>query len=405
MCKKGTKCQICIGCGRCFNTEENARQGISFVMQDGVGVQSVTDVCVYHHGKRLVTVDIGTTTIAMQLHRADGMVEDCYAQVNPQTRYGADVLSRIEAATEPNVAAELQEMVQEVLQRGFEQFQRKIQAEEKLWAVIAANTTMTYLLMGVETQELGRAPFRANHLDYAVATVCDVECLICPGLSAFVGGDIFAGMTACDMWAKEDITLLIDLGTNGEMVLGNRNRMLACSTAAGPAFEGGVNKGVWGADMIRLLEKLLQEEIMDGTGLLADSYFDNGVRVGDVCVTQQAIRAVQLAKGAIRAGIEILVKEYGIGYADIDRVVLAGGFGYYLNPSSAATIGLLPQELAGKTVAGGNTALAGALKLGCDYLHRGEECFEEYNRERVRVLNLAHRPEFEELYLGYLEFA
>ncbi len=404
MCKKGTRCHICIGCGRCFIEEENARQGISFVMQNSVGMQSFTDVCAYHQGKRLVTVDIGTTTIAMQLHRIDGTVEDCYAQVNPQTKYGADVLSRIEAATDSKVATELQAMVQEVLQRGFEQFQGRLKKEEKLWAVIAANTTMTYLLMGYDSEELGRAPFHAKHLDYTVATVCGVECLICPGLSAFVGGDIFAGMVACDMWKKDEMTLLIDLGTNGEMVLGNRYGCLACSTAAGPAFEGGVNKGVWGADMIRILEKLLQEEIMDETGLLEDSYFDNGVRVGDVCVTQQSIRAVQLAKGAIRAGIEILVGEYGISFGDIDKVVLAGGFGYYLNPSSAATIGLLPQELAGKTVAGGNTALAGASKLGCDYLHRGEVCFEEYDREKVRVLNLAQRPEFEELYLGYLDF-
>lgn len=404
MCKKGTRCQICIGCGRCFNSEENASQGISFVMQKDMEGQNFTDVCAYHRGKRLVTVDIGTTTIAMQLHRTDGTVEDYYAQVNPQTRYGADVLSRIEAAKDLTVAKELQSMVCEVLRQGFQQFQTRITMGETLLAVIAANTTMTYLLMGFDAQELGRAPFHANHLDYAVETVCGVECLICPGLSAFVGGDIFAGMAAYDMWAKDDMTLLIDLGTNGEMVLGNRNRMIACSTAAGPAFEGGVNKGIWGADMIRLLEKLLQEGIMDETGLLADSYFDNGVRVGDVCVTQQSIRAVQLAKGAIRAGIEILVKEYGIEYTDIDRVVLAGGFGYYLNPSSAAAIGLLPQELAGKTVAGGNTALAGALKLGCDYLHRGEVCFEEYDREKVRALNLAQRPEFEELYLGYLDF-
>lgn len=403
MCKKGTRCQVCIGCGRCFGREDGL-QGISFVVENKLYAENGLDFCAYVAERRLVTVDIGTTTVAMQLHAPDGSVEDYFAQVNPQIKYGADVLSRIEAAGDSAVATELQILISQVLEQGFDRFKSVLKDGESLWAVIAANTTMVYLLMGYNTRELGQAPFKANHLSHVLTQIGGVDCLICPGLSAFVGGDIVAGMAACDMWNKDEVTLLIDLGTNGEMVLGNRERMLACSTAAGPAFEGGVNRGIWGADMIRLLAKLLQEGIMDETGLLNDAYFDTGVRVGDVCVTQQSIRAVQLAKGAIRAGIGILVGEYGISFGDIDKVVLAGGFGYYLNPSSAAAIGLLPQELAGKTIAGGNTALAGALKLGCDYLNRGEACFEEYDRERVQVLNLAQRPEFEELYLGYLNF-
>lgn len=403
MCKRGTRCQVCIGCGRCFGTEDGLK-GISFVMQNNMSEENSADICAYSQGKRLVTVDIGTTTIAMQLHGEDGAVEDYFAQVNPQTKYGADVLSRIEAAKESAVATELRMMVSDVLRQGFEQFHKHLVEGESLLAVIAANTTMTYLLMGHDTKELGQAPFEASHLGAVCTELAGVDCLIVPGLSAFVGGDIVAGMLTCDMWKTDELTLLIDLGTNGEMVLGNRERMIACATAAGPAFEGGVNRGIWGADMVRLLEKLLQEGIMDETGLLADPYFDTGVRVGDVCVTQESIRAVQLAKGAIRAGMEILAKEYGITFDEIDRVVLAGGFGYYLNPKSAATIGLLPEELAGKTVAGGNTALAGALKLGSAFLRRGEVCLEVVDKDKVQVLNLARVPEFEELYLGNLNF-
>lgn len=384
--------------------EEDGLKGISFVMQNSMSVETSEDLCAYSQGKCLVTVDIGTTTIAMQLHGKDGSVEDYFAQVNPQTKYGADVLSRIEAAKDAEVASELQMMVSEVLIQGFEQFHKHLVEGESLLAVIAANTTMTYLLMGHDTKELGQAPFEASHLGAVCTEMAGVECLIVPGLSAFVGGDIVAGMLTCDMWETDELTLLIDLGTNGEMVLGNRERMIACATAAGPAFEGGVNRGIWGADMVRLLEKLLQEGIMDETGLLADPYFDTGVRVGGVCVTQESIRAVQLAKGAIRAGMEILAKEYGITFDEIDRVVLAGGFGYYLNPKSAAAIGLLPEELAGKTVAGGNTALAGALKLGSAFLRRGEVCLEVVDKDKVQVLNLARVPEFEELYLGNLNF-
>ena len=403
MCKKGTRCQVCIGCGRCFDGEDGLR-GISFVVENKLLGENRTDSCAYVAGRRLVAVDIGTTTVAMQLHATDGSVEDYYAQVNPQTKYGADVLSRIQAAGDFVVAEDLRTMICRVLEQGFDRFKAALKDGESLWAAIAANTTMVYLLMGYDTRELGQAPFHASHLNPVMTQIGGVDCLVCPGLSAFVGGDIVAGMAACDMWNRDEVTLLIDLGTNGEMVLGNRERMIVCSTAAGPAFEGGVNRGIWGADMIRLLAKLLQEGIMDETGLLADPYFDTGVRVGDVCVTQGSIRAVQLAKGAIRAGIEILTEEYGIGQADIDRVVLAGGFGYYLNPEAAAQIGLLPGELVEKTVAGGNTALAGALKLGCDYLLQGESGLEKYNAKKVEVLNLAQMPQFEELYLGYLNF-
>lgn len=404
MCKKGTRCHVCIGCGRCWGAEKDGLQGISFVMQNSIYDRVMAGICAYDGHRHLVTVDVGTTTIAMQLHDVTGSVEDHFAQVNPQIKYGADVLSRIEAAREPETAEELHRMIRDVLKQGFEQFQRRLAEGECLFAVIAANTTMTYLLMGYDVRELGQAPFTASHLDAVFTEIAGVDCLIVPGLSAFVGGDIVAGMLACDMWETDEMTLLIDLGTNGEMVLGNRERMIACATAAGPAFEGGVNRGVWGTDMIRLLEKLLQENIMDETGLLADPYFDTGVRVGDVCVTQESIRAVQLAKGAIRAGLEILTKKYGITFDAIDRVVLAGGFGYYLDPKSAATIGLLPKGLAGKAVAGGNTALAGALKLGSQFLGQGEKCLDALDKSKVQVLNLAQVPEFEELYLGALEF-
>ena len=404
MYKKGTKCQVCIGCGHCFGANGDGLKGISFVMQNNVQGDLLQSICAYSGDRQLVTVDIGTTTIAMQLHGQDGRVEDCYAQVNSQIKYGADVLSRIEAAKQGEVALELKKLVRDVLEQGFEKFKKQLPEGKQILAVIAANTTMTYLLMGYDTEELGQAPFEAKHLSYIHTEICGEECLICPGASAFVGGDIVAGILACDMWQKEDVTLLIDLGTNGEMVLGNKERMLACATAAGPAFEGGVNRGVWGADMIRLLATLLDEEIMDETGLLADPYFETGVRIGDVCVTQESIRAVQLAKGAIRAGIEILVREYGISVGQINRVILAGGFGYHLDPKAATRIGLLPQELADKAVSGGNTALAGAQKLGSAFLFESEACWGYMDMTKITVLNLAQISEFQELYMGALEF-
>lgn len=413
----GNRCNICTGCGRCpgvgkgfsviMNTSQSGglRTGISGTNKPWEEMSLSNQ-----EGKRLVTVDIGTTTIAMQLYHENGSIQDSFACVNPQTKYGADVLSRIQASEKPENAKELQELVRSVLKQGIERFQGQLAEGETLCMVIAANTTMVYLLMGYDAKELGQAPFTASHLETVRTTIENVPCVIFPGFSAFVGGDIVAGVHACGMAEEDKLTLLIDLGTNGEMVLGNRQRIMACATAAGPAFEGGVNRGVWGADMVSLLAKMKKEGVMDETGLLADSYFDSGVRIGDVCVTQAAVRAVQLAKGAVAAGIHILTKEYGAEFADIQRVVLAGGFGYYLDPAAAADIGLLPEKLAEKTVTGGNTALAGALRLGRELLIEKKKVdFQDGNLWKkqglsVDILNLAKHPDFETLYFDAMEF-
>lgn len=366
--RKGFRCRVCVGCGLCPGViSEKALQ----TEAGPGGVKVLADSIFAGRGPgrlpddvRLVTADVGTTTVAMLLHGADGAVEDRYLAVNPQTVYGADVISRIRAAEDGEQAAHMRRQVRGVLEQGLERFQRRIGPGRSMRMVLAANTTMTYLLMGWDTSELGRAPFRAVHLSAAETELAGVPCFVFPGLSAFVGGDIVAGMYACGMGEREEMTLLIDLGTNGEIVLGSRNRRIACATAAGPAFEGGVNRGVWGADMVSRLAALRRAGLLDETGLLAEEYFVDGVRVGNVHVTQEAVRALQLAKGAIAAGIGTLLDRYGIGPEQVERVVLAGGFGYYLNPADAVQIGLLPEKLAERAVAGGNTALAGGLRAG-----------------------------------------
>lgn len=396
---KGHKCQVCIGCGRCDTSSQ-----MSVITSMPLGGISVD----LHNNKglRLVTVDIGTTTIAMQLHAMDGKVQDSYAKVNPQIKYGADVLSRILAAQKAEAAKDMKDMVEQVLAEGLAHFRRQIGGGRNIYMVIAANTTMTYLLKGWNPEELGQAPFLASHLERTEIMIDGIRGYLFPGLSSFVGGDIVAGILACGMAQGEENTLLIDLGTNGEMVLGNQHRLIACSTAAGPAFEGGVNRGVWGADMISLLAELLRMGVVDETGLLADAYFEQGIWIGGVCVTQQAIRAIQLAKAAIRAGIQILTEKAGIAMEQIDRVVLAGGFGYYLKPAAAVAVGLLPKELENKTVTGGNTALAGALCWGADLIQdrkKEENWFWEREDLQIDLLNLAQQADFQNIYLSSMK--
>lgn len=407
--KKGTRCLICTGCGRCPGVIRGMQVVTDKLEMPPLSLQNTG-------GKRLMTVDIGTTTIAMQLYDMSGKVVDSFPSVNPQVDYGADVLSRIEAAKDPEKAADMQKKVRDLIEKGVQRFSKKLQPRETLQMVIAANTTMTYLLMGWDPEELGKAPFRVSHTGENDTQIAGVPCHIIPGLSAFVGGDITAGILACGMLEQEEPMLLIDLGTNGEMALGNRHKLYACATAAGPAFEGGANRGIWGADMVRLLQKLLEEGLMDRQGLLQEPYFTKGVRIGDVLVTKESVRAVQLAKGAIAAGIEILTESYGISLSDISKVVLAGGFGYYLDPGAAAAIGLIPKELTERTVTGGNTALGGAALVGSRILATaGEQMSGETQQNpgddlqkiqdlQIRILNLAEEEKFPETFLTKMDF-
>ena len=399
--KKGLRCVICTGCGLCpgIIPAGSGAGGLHVLTENVLQGDSV----LIAGARRLAVADIGTTTVAMLLYDRKGEVADRYVAVNPQSAYGADVISRIRAAEDPEAAEAMHRQIRQVIKQGLKRFRGLLEAGETLYLVLAANTTMTYLLMGWESAELGRAPFRASRLSGAETEIGGVPCFVYPGLSAFVGGDIVAGIMACGMCEKEELTLLIDLGTNGEMVLGSCKRRIACATAAGPAFEGGVNRGVWGSDMISLLARLRQEGILDETGLLAEPYFEKGIRIGNVTVTQEAVRSVQLAKGAIAAGIEILLDRFGVTSEAVERVVLAGGFGYYLRPEAAAAIGILPEGLVKKTVTGGNTALSGALLAGRQILTEGG-CAGLVRRLtetilRTEVLNLAEEPGFGQRYV------
>lgn len=398
------KCDICNGCGRCVG----AKSDMSVVTASRLVLPALT--MDNPDNRRLVTADIGTTTIAMKLYDEGGKVIDEYAAVNPQTEYGADVISRIQAAENAEYAKAMKNMVRETLGKGFKRFEKKVR-RESLFCVLAANTTMMYLLMGYNPDKLGHAPFGVEHPDSINTEIEGVETFIFPVISAFVGGDIVSGIYACGMNTDERLTLFIDLGTNGEMAIGNKDRIIASATAAGPAFEGGVNKGVWGSDMVAFLSELKRRGIMDETGLMTGDYFDRGVVIGNVKVSQRSIRAVQLAKAAIAAGCRILMREYGVDYDEIDRVVLAGGFGYYLSPDCAADIGLLPMELKDKAISGGNTALLGAYRMGAELLNgrlkgKRNEIYtaSDILKTEVKVINLAETEGFNEIYIGEMNF-
>ncbi len=431
------------------NRSENQTSG-AMESLNGLTDEVKNNTGVMESGDHMIAVDLGTTTIAMQLYcMATGEVVDTYCEHNPQRSYGADVLSRIQASCKGR-REELQRLVCESLLRGLQRFLtgRLIDAAQLRCICIAGNTAMEHLLMGYDVQRLGRSPFTPVEIGVQETTLSGLfACLagvqigenaalmtlpvyLTPGISAFVGGDMTAGLYALrmlpgfvdgkDLQAQDEprVCFLIDLGTNGEIAITDGKRMLVTATAAGPAFEGSGESALIGTDRIALTASFLQRGILDETGLLAEPYFSEGVPVEaeDVRAAEKSgqmntfrirkedIRSLQMAKAAIRAGIEILWVE--MGCPRMDRVYLAGGFGYELDVEAAFAIGLLPVQLRGRVEAVGNTSLAGAFLMG-RVLWQGRidrRALEEKltSGTVIESINLAAKENFAALYLRYM---
>ena len=246
------------------------------------------------YGDTFVIADLGTTTIVLQLVEAEsGRVIDTYRALNPQRQYGSDVVSRMEHALAgmDHLLADcvhylLEGAVEKWLQAGF----------SPLFVVLAGNTVMDHLLLHMDVSGLSHAPFTPVTTEQVVTDIAMLKCYVMPGISAFVGGDIMAGMLSVrEQMRKEKVekALLIDLGTNGEMALIDKDRTVCTATAAGPAFEGGASANVPGTDMIALVARMLSCGIIDETGLICEEYFHNGVTVDHVCIRQEDVRGLQ----------------------------------------------------------------------------------------------------------------
>ncbi len=403
-----------------------------------------------------IAIDIGTTTLAFSLiNKETGDVIDTCTSINSQRQYGADVITRIEAAGK-GLDKELKNLIEEDLLSGITGLLDRISGSEKRLQMIciAGNTTMLHLLMGYPAESLGVYPFTPHSISlekrrlYEVLSNCgrvpediqNTETILIPGNSAYVGADIISGLYSCGFHESDGICALIDLGTNGEMAVGNKDKLYVTSTAAGPAFEGGNIRygvggikgaissveidgdkttiktigdsddvtGICGTGVIEVTAELLKAELIDETGVLDDDYFDDGFPLatkkdGETIVfTEKDIREIQLAKSAIRAGFETMLKRYGAGYDDIEKLYIAGGFGYFLNAEKAAAIGMIPEELLSKCVAAGNTSLSGAVKA----ITEGEKAFTVMTElaEKGEEIALSTDKDFNEFYMEYMMF-
>ncbi len=330
--------------------------------------------------------DIGTTTVVCYLLDEDGRILAEASGLNPQAGFGADVISRLRAA-QAGAAETMKNQVRSTMAALLESICSNPQELDTVSVV--GNPAMQQLFLGLPVDNLLKIPF----VPVLKKAGRSGKLLTVPDISGFVGADTVAGILACGLWEAEEMTLLVDIGTNGEMVLGNRHRMLACATAAGPALEGanirfGMRAAPGAIDHVWLEAGKLTCSVMGGGEVrgicgsgLVDAIacaLDLGLlnHRGKICnaeqkihftettyLTQEDVRQVMLAKGAIAAGIRLLAQEMGIALADIRHVVLAGAFGSYLKPESACRIGLLPEELLGKITPAGNTAGQGAARL------------------------------------------
>jgi uncharacterized 2Fe-2S/4Fe-4S cluster protein (DUF4445 family) len=408
-----------------------------------------------------VVVDIGTTTLVVSLVDLSIGVELATASaLNPQSRHAQDVLSRIRMAADEHGMAELHYGVIAEINRLIKEVsdQAGVRRERIYEVVLSGNTCMLHLAAGVNPASLGKYPYTptlpcASYLDAA-----QIGIGIAPGglvylppiISAYVGADITAGLQAVRLHEERDSVLFVDIGTNGEMALCHGGRLFATSTAAGPAFEGmnissGMRAGEGAIERFSFLKdgavKIKTIGKTEAVGICGSGLMDvvaelvshkvigiNGKFVGpeapglapaiarrlvqrdgklvflltdQVWLTQKDVRQVQLAKGAIRAGVEFLLREAGVEASSLAKVLIAGSFGFHLTASSLTTIGLLPPETAGSIEFVGNTAKSGGEAF---LLNRDARREMALLVKGIEVLELASYPDFDRVFVKCLSF-
>ncbi|MDR2133252.1 MAG: ASKHA domain-containing protein [Clostridiales Family XIII bacterium] len=406
-----------------------------------------------------VVVDIGTTTLVAELvDMTSGKTIASRSAVNPQTAYGQDVLSRVKFASEPQGLATLHGLiVREINALTAELCEHSSVRADRIYEIaLCGNATMLHIAMGLDPSPLSKVPFVSRLRGGESADAAENGFAISPfGLtylppiiSAYVGADIAAGILAARLHELAGRSLFIDIGTNGEMIAAADGKLCATSTAAGPAFEGmniqcGMRAatgaiehfeadadgsvtlrtidgatpcGICGSGLIDIVGELVKVGVLDETGkfespdALPPRFAARMIKDGGktafsiapgVTLTQLDVRQVQLAKGALRAGVETLLAIVGARAEEFDRVLIAGSFGYHLRAESLINIGLLPGAFAGKIEFIGNTSQSGGRAFLLNRTHRAE--IAALVRE-VEVVELANRAEFNDLFIECLNF-
>jgi uncharacterized 2Fe-2S/4Fe-4S cluster protein (DUF4445 family) len=405
-----------------------------------------------------LAIDIGTTTLVVALYDlCTGRELAAASALNPQARHAQDVLSRISMGSDPDGLRTLHRVLADELNNLVDEVTAKAGiARERIYeAVYAGNTTMITLAVGKNPQSLGKFPYKVEVAAPAHYKASGVGLRIAPQglvwlppvISAYVGADLTAGLLATRLDKLPGTTLLVDVGTNGEMILAVDGRLTATSTAAGPAFEGmnihsgmrassgaiervtlsdglayrtigGTSPvGLCGSGVLDAVGELAAQGIVDKNGRFVAPDSPVGRRwarqlrpeqgrpafhiAGTVAVTQRDVRQVQLAKGAVRAGIDLMLRSANLRAEEVDRVLIAGSFGYHLRTRSLLNLGMLPPGFAGKVRFVGNTSKSGAAAFLLNRHLRDEVTGIVRG---VRALELANDPDFQPAFVASLSF-
>lgn len=422
-------------------------RGIQFPLTPGTGLGAA--------------VDIGTTTVVLYLLDLEtGAQLAVVSGENSQRSFGADVISRIQACGRPDGLEKLSNLIRGQIQQFLEQACRQAgrTPREVTRLSVAGNTVMEHLFAGLDPTPIGVVPFTPASLfgteapaaDFGLTAGEGATVYLAPCVAGYVGGDITAGLLSCGIHRQQNPCLFLDLGTNGEMAIGSREGFVTCAVAAGPAFEGGeitcgstavpgaVNrvwlednrlrystlgggpaKSICGSGLLDLLAALLDTGAVDETGYfsLPEEYEGTVSLPGlgeeedagclwldparEVKFTARDVRKLQLAKGAVAAGIKTLLAETGLREEDIHKVYLAGGFGAFLSRESACRLGLLPPSMLDRIESMGNSAGRGA----ADWL-LSQQARQELKdvAESCRYLELSGDQTFGEFYIDCMGF-
>ncbi len=427
-------CQITVDADMTVTIPDKA--GLN-VLQTGIAVQQKMDPM---KAGFLLAFDIGTTSVVcFLLDRKTGAELAKSSMLNPQAAFGADVISRIQAALRGELEQETQ-----VIREGMTSLILQVCGDTQIDPAeigvvsVVGNPAMQQLFLGIRPENLAGVPF-APVLTEAKTIPCreilpicaNADLLIVPDISGYIGADTMGCVLSTELYKKEETTLMVDIGTNGEMVLGNKDRMIACSTAAGPALEGaniqfgmrgtdgaidhvwlengevrysviggGEPEGICGSGLIDAIAVGLEMGLLNKRGRIQNEEHIFHL-TETIYLTQDDIRQVQLAKGAIYAGIFLMAKQLGLGIPDIQKVQLAGAFGNYLSPKSACRMGLLPEELLDRIEPIGNAAGSGAKMLACnkELLPLTQEL-----TRKIEFLELASLPEFSRTFAKSMNF-
>ncbi len=436
------------------------------ILTEGVAPQAEIQPDIYKKYRKFtsdgkifgVAVDIGTTTVVVKLvDMVNGQTLATQADLNPQARFGDDVISRINYAQTDGKLAELHKAIIDCINELIAKLcaQASIDTKQIYEMCVVGNTTMNHIFLKLPVVQLGQAPYKAFSLDARDLSPEKMVLQINPAgnihtvenIAGFVGSDTVAVALAVDISLTDEMTLAVDIGTNGEVVLGDKDKLYAASCAAGPAFEGAriscgsraaegviqavvINgtdldldvignrppRSVCGSGLIDAVAVLLDLGIIDPTGRFTNPtklppairsriIQQNGqpaFRLADkVILTQKDIREVQLAKAAIRAGVKLLQKKVGIEDDDIKQVLLAGAFGNYIRRESALRIGLLPNLPLERIHFIGNAAASGAemILLSSDCRTQAEKL-----ARKIEYVEIAHEEEFESVFADLMSF-